>query len=99
MRSIVCALFVVNWFSLKSIAIGKRGNILSCCGGQNLKPAVFYDTGVTRYFDQNVFKTKSETEGSVSLICPGNDRARRVDIVKAARLADRAIGPENNENT
>jgi hypothetical protein len=55
--------------------------------------------GVTRYFDQNVFKTKPETERSVSFICPGNDRAGRVDIVEAARLADQAIGPENNENT
>ena len=73
MRSIVCALFVVNWFSLKSIAIGKRGNILSCGGGQNFKPAVFYDTGVTRYFDENIFKTKPEAERSVPFIFTGNN--------------------------
>jgi hypothetical protein len=99
MRPVVCPLFVVNWLPLKSIAIGKRGNVLSRGRGQSRKPTVAQNAGVTRYFDQNVFKTKPETERSVSFICPGNDRARRVDIVKAARLADRAIGPENNENT
>jgi hypothetical protein len=98
MRPVVCALFVVNWLALKSITVGKRGNVLSRGRGQSRKPAVAQDAGVTRYFDQNIFKTKPETERSVSSICPGNDRAGRVDIVKAARLADRAIGPKNNEN-
>ena len=99
MRSIVCALFVVNWLSRKSIAIGKVGNILSCDGGQCLKPAVGHDTGVAGYLDQNVFKTKPEAERSVSLIFTGNNCACRVDIVKAARLSDRATSPEHNENT
>ena len=39
MRSVVSTLFVVNWLSRKSIAIGKRGNILSCDGGN--RPQVF----------------------------------------------------------
>jgi hypothetical protein len=99
MRSVVCALLVVNWLSLKSIAVGKGGNILSCDGGQSLKPAVAQDGGITRYFDENVFKTKLETERPVSFIFPGNNRARRVGIVKVARLADRGIRPENNKNT
>src|SRR4029077_11873156 len=63
------------------------------------KPAVAQDAGVTRYFDKNVFKTKLETKRSVSFICPGNNHARRVDIANAARLADRAIAPENHERT
>jgi hypothetical protein len=70
---------------------------LSCDGGQSLKPAVSQDAGVTRYFDENVFKTKLEPERPVSFIFPGNNRARRVDISKAARLADRGIGAENNK--
>src|SRR5436190_11938564 len=98
MRSVVCALFVMNWFPLKSIAIGKRRNILSCEGGQSLKPRVAHNTGVARYFDENVLKTKPETERSVSFIFSGNNCARRVDIVKAARLGDRGISPENNED-
>ena len=99
MRPVVCALFVVNWPALKSIAVGKRGNVLSRGRGQSRKPAVAQDAGVTRYFDKNVFKTKPETKRSVSFICPGNNRARRVDIANAARLADRAIAPENHERT
>ena len=30
---------------------------------------------------------------------PGNNRARRVDIVKVARLADLGTRPENSKNT
>jgi hypothetical protein len=90
MRSVVCALFVVNRLSLKSIAVGKCGNILSCDGGQSLKPAVAQDAGVTRYFDDNVFKTKPETERPASFIFPGNNRARGIDVVKATGLADRS---------
>jgi len=98
MRSVICALFVVNWFSLKSIAIGKRGHVLSCADGQSRKPAVGYDAGIAGYFDKNIFKTKLEAEKPVSFIFPGDNRARRIDIVKAARLADRGFSPENNKN-
>jgi hypothetical protein len=98
MRPVVCALLVVNWLAFKSVAVRKHGNVLSCAGGQSRKPAVAQDAGVTRYFDENIFKTKLETERSVPVICPGNDRARRVDIANA-RLADRAVAPENHERT
>ena len=95
----MCTLFVVNGFSLKSIAIRKRGNILSCDGSESLKPAVAHDAGVARYFDENVLKTKLEAERSASFVFPGNYSLRRVEIVKAARLGDRATIPEHNENT
>jgi hypothetical protein len=96
--AIVCALFVVNRFSLKSITIGKRGNILSCVGGKTFKPLVAHDAGITRGFDENVFKTKFEAERSISFIFAGYDRPRRVDIVKALRLRDRGIDPNHGEN-
>ena len=88
----------MNWFSLKPITIGKRGDMFSCAGGKILKPAVAHDAGVARYFDENVFKTKPEAERSVSFILPGYDRPRRVDIVKAVVLRNRGINPERNEN-
>jgi hypothetical protein len=88
----------MNWFPLKSVTIGKRGNVLSCAGGKILKPAVAHDAGVARYFDEYVFKTKPEAERSVSFIFSGYDRARRVDIVKAVRLRDRVVSPQNEES-
>jgi hypothetical protein len=96
-RSVIGALLVVNRFSLKSVTIGKRGNILSRIGGESLKPAVPHDAGITRYFDENVFKTKLEAERSVSFIFPGDNRARRVDIIKADGLGGRSTSPETNE--
>ena len=99
MRPVVRALFVVNWLALKSVAIGKRGNILPSCGGQSLEPAVGHDGRVTRHFDENVCETKLETERSVSFILAGDNRTRRVDIVKAAGLADRRVRPENKQDT
>jgi hypothetical protein len=99
MRPVVSALFVVNRLSLKSIAVVKRGNILSRDSGQRLKPTVTQDAGVTGHFDENVFKTKLEAERSVPLIFARNNRARRVDILKADRLPDRGIRPENDKNT
>jgi len=98
MRPVVCALLVVNWLAFKSVAVRKHGNVLSCAGGQSRKPAVAQDAGVTRYFDENIFKTKLETDGAVSFIFPGYDRASRIDIVKAVRLRDRDIRPECGEN-
>ena len=98
MGAVVCALFVVNWFSLKSITIGKRGNILSCAGGEKFKPVVAHDAGITRHFEENVFKTKFEAKRPVSFIFPGYDRARRVDIVKALWLRDRGIDPKHDES-
>jgi hypothetical protein len=86
---VVCPLFVVNWLPLKSIAVGKRGNVLSRSRGQSRKPAVAQDAGVTRYFDQNVFKTKPETERSVSFICPGN-RPRASCRYRQGRQAGRS---------
>src|SRR6266480_2885319 len=76
MGSVICALFVVNGFSLKAITIGKCRNILSCAGGESLKSAVAHDAGIARCFDENVFKTKLESERPVSFIFPSNDRAR-----------------------
>jgi hypothetical protein len=96
--SVICALFVANCFSLKSVTIGKRRNILSCAGGESLKPAVAHDASVARHFDKNVFKTKLEAERSISFILPGNHRARRVDIVKAVRLRDRGLSRVNDES-
>ena len=84
----MCALFVVNRFSFKSVTIGKRGNVLSCAGGDVSELVVAYDAGVARYFDKNVFKTQPEAERSVSFILSGYDCPRRVDIVKAVRLSD-----------
>jgi hypothetical protein len=55
--TVICALFIMNGYSLKSITIGKRGDILACAGGERLKPTVAYDAGIARYFDENVFKT------------------------------------------
>ena len=98
MGSVICALFVVNGFSLKAITIGKCRNILSCAGGESLKSAVARDAGIARCFDENVFKTKLESERPVSFIFPSNDRARRVDIVKTVRLRNRSISPENDES-
>ena len=98
MGSVICALFVVNGFSLKAITIGKCRNILSCAGGESLKSAVAHDAGIARCFDENVFKTKLESERPVSFIFPSNDRARRVDIVKTVRLRNRSISPENGES-
>src|SRR4029453_9654512 len=95
--AIVCALFVVNRFSLQSITIGKRRNILSCAGGETFKPLVAPDTGITGGFDENVFKTKFEAERPVSFIFPGYDGPRRVDIAKALGLRDRGIDPEHGE--
>jgi hypothetical protein len=99
MRPVVSALFVVNRLSLKSIAVVKRGNILSRDSGQRLKPTVTQDAGVTGHFDENVFKTELETERPVPLIFARNNRARRVNILKADRLTDRGIRPEHDKNT
>src|ERR1044072_1279869 len=99
MRPGICALFVVNWLSLKPIAVGKLGNIFSSRGGQSLEPAVGQDGRVTRHFDEDVGKTKLETEGAVSFILAGDNRTRRVEVVNAARLADRLMRPQINENT
>ena len=99
MGSVIRALFVVNWLSLKSISVVKRGNILSRDGGQRLNPTVAHDAGVTGNFDENVFKTKLEAERSVSFIFARNYRPRRIDVVQAAKLPDRGIRPENDENT
>ena len=46
MGSIICALFVVDWFSFESVAIRKRRNVLSCAGRKSLKPAIAHDAGV-----------------------------------------------------
>src|SRR5215472_5210090 len=99
MRPVVCALFVVNRLSLKSIAVVKRGNILSCGDCQRPKPTVAQDAGVTRHLDENVFQTKLEAERPVSFIFARDNRARRVDFFKAARLTDRGVRPENDKNT
>ena len=96
--SVICALLVVNRFSFKSVTIGKRQDILSGVGGDSFKSAVIYDGRVAGYFDENIFKTKLETDRAVSFIFPGYDRARRIDIVKAVRLRDRDIRPECGEN-
>jgi hypothetical protein len=58
---------------------------------------VAWVAGVSRCFDENVFKAKLKAERSVSFICPGNDRARRVNIVKAAGLRDRGASPEKDD--
>ena len=63
-----------------------------------LKPAVVHDAGIARYFDENVFKTQFEAERPISFVFPGNDRARRVNIVQAVRLRDRGIAPESDQN-
>ena len=60
--SVICALFVMNRFSLKSVTIGKCKNILSGVGGESFKPAVAHDGGVARY-GQNIFKTKRSAVG------------------------------------
>jgi hypothetical protein len=98
MGSVVCTLFIVNWFSLKSVAIRKRRNILPCIGGDGGKSAIAQDAGVARYFDHNVFKAEPESERPVSFILTGNDGARRVKIAKAARLRDRGVGPQKDEH-
>ena len=65
-------------------------------GGQSLEPAVGQDTRVAGHFDENVGKTKPETEGSVSFILAGDNRTRRVDVVEA-RVAERWMRPETNK--
>src|SRR5262245_12045899 len=92
------ALFVVNRFSLKSITIGKRRNILSCAGGKTFKPVIAHDAGITGSFDEDVFKTKFEAERPISFIFPGYDCPSRVDILKALGLRDRGIDPEHDQN-
>ena len=96
MGSVVGALFVVYWFSLEPVAIGKRGDILSCDGGQTLNAAVSHDGGVAGCFYDDVLKTKSEAEGTVSLVFSGYYRACRVDIVNVVRPGNRGITPENH---
>ena len=84
-------------FSLKSVTIGKFGDILFRVSGESLEPGVPHDVGITRHFDENVFKTKAEAERSVSFIAPSNNGARRVKIIKTARLRGRSTRPENNK--
>ena len=96
--SVICTLFVVNRFSLKSITIRECGNILPCAGGENLKSAVTHDAGIARCFDENVFKTELESERPGSLIFPSNDCTRRIEIVKTVRLRNRSVSAENDEN-
>src|SRR6516162_8998438 len=98
MGSVICALFVVNWLSLKPIMIRKRRHILSGARGEFIKSPVTDDASIARNFDKYVFKTQPETKRPVSFIFPGNDRARRVDIVDAVRLGDREISPEDAED-
>jgi hypothetical protein len=98
MGPVICALFVVNWFSLKPITIRKRRHILSGTRGEIIKSPVTHDAGIARNFDKNVFKTESEAKRPVSFIFASNDRTRRVDIVDAVRLRDREISPEDDED-
>ena len=93
----MCALLVVDRFSLKSVTIGKFGNILSRVSGESREPGVLHDIGITRHFDENVFKTKAEAERSVSFITPSNNGTGRVKIIKTARLRGRRTRPENNK--
>jgi hypothetical protein len=95
MGSVICALFVVNWLSLKPITIRKRRHILSRARGETIEPPVTHNAGIARNFDKNVFKTQPKANRPVSFIFPGNDRARRVDIVDAVGLRDREMSPED----
>jgi hypothetical protein len=61
--SVICALLVVNRFSLKSSTIGKRQDILSGVGGDSFKSAVIYDGPVAGYFDENIFKKSLKPTG------------------------------------
>jgi hypothetical protein len=71
---------------------------LSGARGEFIKSPVIHDAGIARSFDKNVFKTQPKTKRPVSFIFPGNDRARRVDIVDAVRLRDREISPGDDED-